>query len=121
MRLTAHFRLSEFTRSNVAALRGLSNEPDEASLANLVRLASVLERLRSVLSCPVYISSGYRSAAVNVAVGGAARSWHMQGIAADIYTHNHSPRQLYLLCQRIIGRDCRELLLYGGHVHVSVF
>ena len=53
-------------------------------LANLMRLAAVLEDVRHVLgSRPILISSGFRSEAVNKAVGGSTSSAHRLGLAAD--------------------------------------
>ena len=43
-----------------------------------------MEQVRDVLGgVPVLISSGYRSAALNAAVGGSATSAHLLGLAAD--------------------------------------
>ncbi|MBQ9882412.1 MAG: DUF882 domain-containing protein [Synergistes sp.] len=48
------------------------------------RLLAALQRLRKTLSRPVIITSGYRCAAHNKAVGGVKNSLHMKGLAADI-------------------------------------
>lgn len=48
------------------------------------RLALALQKLRGSWGRPVVITSGYRCARHNVEVGGAARSRHMRGLAADI-------------------------------------
>lgn len=52
------------------------------------KLLAVLEELRADLGAvepiAVVITSGYRCPAHNAAVGGAPKSQHMQGIAADI-------------------------------------
>jgi zinc D-Ala-D-Ala carboxypeptidase len=47
-------------------------------------LVSALERLRSSVGQPIYIVSGYRCAIHNAAVGGAPRSQHLYGKAADL-------------------------------------
>lgn len=83
--LTPHFRLSEFTRSATAQARGIDNTPTEEIVSNLRHLCeNVLEPLRQHFGEPITISSGYRSAALNRAVGGASNSQHMTGEAADI-------------------------------------
>lgn len=85
MKLSEHFTLSEFTRSNKAASLGLDNTPTPEALQHLQRTAQMLERVRAHLGGkPVSISSGYRSRAVNAAVGGKHNSDHMMGMAADI-------------------------------------
>ncbi len=90
MRLSPHFRLSEFTNSSVATTFGLSNKPDLEHVVNMVRLCSlILEPLRRGLKelhkIPfVGISSGFRSREVNEKVCGVKNSQHTQGLAVDI-------------------------------------
>lgn len=81
--LTPHFTLSEFTDSQTAARMGIDNTPTPEIRANLLRLAQVMEIAREKLGKPILISSGYRSPALNAAVGGSANSAHMQGLACD--------------------------------------
>jgi zinc D-Ala-D-Ala carboxypeptidase len=84
VKLSHHFTLAEFTRSSTAQRLGLDNTPPPELLPRLVRTAEMLERVRSTLRCPVIITSGYRSPAVNAAVGSRSTSDHTQGHAADI-------------------------------------
>ncbi|WP_423379547.1 D-Ala-D-Ala carboxypeptidase family metallohydrolase [Burkholderia sp. LMG 32019] len=82
--LTAHFTLEELTASDAARRRGIDNTPSAAVTANLRRTAETLERVRDVLGGrPVIITSGYRAAALNHAVGGVPSSAHLSGLAAD--------------------------------------
>jgi zinc D-Ala-D-Ala carboxypeptidase len=84
--LTPHFTLEEFTDSQTAARKGIPNVPPIGSpeRANLMRTAEVMEQVRTILGDkPILISSGYRSPAVNSAVGGSKSSAHMSGLAAD--------------------------------------
>lgn len=83
MQLSPHFNLSEFTRSDTAQARGISNEPGPAHLANLRKLADRLEEVRALLGQPMAISSGYRSPALNRAVDGSTTSSHSIALAAD--------------------------------------
>lgn len=83
MRLSPHFTLAELTRSDTAAARGIDNAPGSEHLANLQRLAATLEQVRALLGQPMLISSGYRSPALNRAVGGSSTSDHSNGLAAD--------------------------------------
>lgn len=82
--LSPHFTLEEFTLSQTAVRRGLDNTPDAQALRHLRRLAATLEQVRARLGDrPILISSGYRSAALNRAIGGATGSAHLRGLAVD--------------------------------------
>lgn len=83
--MTKNFTLTEFTRSATAQRLGIDNTPSATAVTNLRHLCEkLLQPLRDHLGCPVVISSGYRSSALNRAVGGVPRSQHMVGEAADI-------------------------------------
>lgn len=85
MRLSANFTLGELTASGAADRLRLDNTPPPDALENLRRLCTlVLEPARLVLGVPLVIDSGYRSTAVNAAVGGQPGSQHRKGLAADI-------------------------------------
>ncbi len=85
MQLTRHFSLAELTASETAERLGLANVPaTRAHRDNLQRLAEALEAVRGIWRRPVTVISGYRSPAVNRAVGGVATSDHALGLAADI-------------------------------------
>lgn len=82
--LSPHFELSELLVSEAAARKGLPNDPPDGYVERLRTLAAdVLEPLRARFG-PVHVNSGYRSPAVNAAIGGSATSAHMQGFAADL-------------------------------------
>jgi zinc D-Ala-D-Ala carboxypeptidase len=84
VRLSSHFELSEFTTSQVAARAGRPIEADADIVRSLSALCvRVLEPLRSQFGRPMLISSGYRPAWLNQAIGGAADSAHLYGRAAD--------------------------------------
>lgn len=83
LKLSPHFTLHEFTRSNTAARRGIDNTPTTQAVQNMRLLCQmVLEPVRLHFG-PVSISSGYRGPALNKAAGGAKTSQHMSGEAAD--------------------------------------
>ena len=84
MNLSPHFTLAELCASNKATQLGLDNTPPEELTPRLIRLAEMLERVRSTLGVPVTITSGYRGPLLNRAVGGVTSSDHTQGHAADI-------------------------------------
>lgn len=87
MKLSEHFSLAEMCKTNA----NLDNVPNEAQVENLKRLCGWLEMLRSEWNKhygegndPIFINSGFRSEAVNKAVGGVKGSNHLSGCAADI-------------------------------------
>ena len=84
MKITAHFDLSEFTRSESAKREGLDNTPTPEHLENIKILCEkVLEPIRARFG-PINISSGYRGKMLNHFIGGAVNSDHCVGRAADI-------------------------------------
>ena len=89
--ITPHFRLSEFTQSTTAELLGIDNTPDSTALHNIELLCRyVLEPIRQAFGQPIVVNSGYRCRQLNIAVGGAKRSFHLSGRAADIRAANVS-------------------------------
>ena len=86
MKLSKNFTLKEMTRSVTAKRRDIDNTPDEQQIENLAELCEkVLQPLRDLMG-PIVITSGYRSPALNTAIGGSATSQHcaIKGAAADI-------------------------------------
>jgi len=84
MKLSEHFTLYEFTRSQEAIRRGIYNQPNAEQLENIKALVdNILEPIRIHFDKPVSISSGLRLPALNIAIGGSSTSSHMNGEAAD--------------------------------------
>jgi zinc D-Ala-D-Ala carboxypeptidase len=91
MQLSEHLSLAEVTRSESAKRKGVSNMPTEAHIANFKLLAEkVFEPIRIHFGKPIHISSGYRSEALNKAIGGSSTSQHCQGEAIDIDMDGHA-------------------------------
>ena len=85
MQLSKHLALAEVMRSETAKRKGISNMPTPEHIENFKKLAeNVFEPIREHFGVPVRLSSGYRSAALNKAVGGASSSQHCKGEAIDI-------------------------------------
>ena len=79
------FTLEEFTRSTTAKRLKIDNTPDDVVIQNIqYGVQMVLDPLRRILQTPIIITSGYRCAKLNKAVGGVANSWHTKGNAADL-------------------------------------
>ena len=87
-----YFTIEELTKSATASRRGIDNTPDESVKKNLIRLVNnILDPLREAWGAPIIVTSGYRCGRLNKAVGGAAKSQHMYGQAADIRTVSDKP------------------------------
>lgn len=83
-----HFDFKELTHSDTAKAKGIDNTPNDTEKKNLENLVKyVLDPLRDMYGKPIYVNSGYRSEALNKAVGGSNISQHRLGMAADIDTH----------------------------------
>ncbi|QKY08791.1 D-Ala-D-Ala carboxypeptidase family metallohydrolase [Janthinobacterium lividum] len=119
MNLSPHFSLAELVASQVATRKGIDNAPAPAIVANLTRLAALLEQVRALVGAPIAISSGYRSPALNKAVGGAANSAHVLGLAADISTAKLTPKALAMLIRQS-GLDFDQLIYEGTWVHIGL-
>ena len=85
MKISKNFTLEELTASATAKAKGISNNPGQTDIVNLCGLVhNVLQPLRNWWGKEVKIGSGYRSLALNRAVGGVSNSQHMKGEAADL-------------------------------------
>lgn len=120
-RLSQHFSIAELTVSNTGARAGLRNMPVGDALANLSRLAQVLEQVRSLLfNAPILVSSGYRSPAINALIGGSRTSAHMRGLAADFTAPKYGrPAEI---CDHIRASSIQfdQLIYEGTWVHIGL-
>jgi hypothetical protein len=85
MQLSTNLSLAEVTRSETAKRRGISNMPTPEHIENFKKLAvNIFQPIREHFGKPILISSGYRSAELNKAIGGSLSSQHCSGEAIDI-------------------------------------
>ena len=92
MNLTEHFTLEELT---ITDHREFDNTPNELEKQNLIRLAKLLEQVKSTLGGkPIMVNSAFRSKQVNDAVGSKDSSQHRLGCAADIRVPGVTPDQV---------------------------
>ncbi|MEP7262998.1 MAG: D-Ala-D-Ala carboxypeptidase family metallohydrolase [Bacteroidota bacterium] len=85
--LTKNFSLYEMLLSQQAARFSFDEQyqPSEKEIENLRLLCKhILQPLRDELKISVNVSSGYRCQRLNAMIGGAMRSQHLTGQAADI-------------------------------------
>ena len=93
MKLSKNLSLGEFTRSQTAKRKGIDNSPSEKHLEAAKLLAeNIFQPIRECFAVPIFISSGYRSDALNEAIGGSKTSQHSKGEAIDIdMDHRNGP------------------------------
>lgn len=83
--ISKNFTLEELCASATAKANGIRNNPGQTDIVNLCALThQILQPLRNAMNEPIKIGSGYRSLALNRAVGGVNNSQHMKGEAADL-------------------------------------
>jgi len=119
--LTPNFKLEELTFSETAERNGWDNSPNDKELANLTRLADMLEQVKTVLGGkPIIISSGLRTKKVNDAVGSKDTSQHRLGCAADFRVPGMTPDQVVkTIIVSGISYD-QVISEFGRWVHISV-
>ena len=126
MKLSKHFTLQEFTKSQTATRLGLKNQPGPEHIVRLEALCeNVLEPVRVFFNIPFSPSSGYRSPELCKAIGSKPTSQHARGEAVDFEVPGLSNRDV---AQWIVDNlDFDQLILEfyeegdpnSGWIHVS--
>ncbi|MEL1225759.1 MAG: D-Ala-D-Ala carboxypeptidase family metallohydrolase [Candidatus Neomarinimicrobiota bacterium] len=127
MKLTTNFSLAELTASQVAARKGIPNNPTAGQIENLKKLCeSILQPIRNHYDAPVIISSGYRSPELCVVIGSSIDSQHAKGCAADLQVVGVDNKSLAKYIKENLDFDQLILEFYkesegphSGWVHVS--
>lgn len=85
-----YFSLYEFFYSDTALSKKIPNWPEDFWVIDNIRekLLPALNGLREAWGSGIRITSGYRSLELNTAIGGAKKSMHMKGLAADLVPVN---------------------------------
>lgn len=118
MKLSEHFELEEFKKSDVAARKGIVNNPGECEVTALQNLViNLLQPLRNKYGKQMVISSGYRSPELNKAVGGVPASQHVKGEAADVACSHPA---CLVDCLKKSGLDFDQCIQYSRFVHLSL-
>lgn len=83
--ISPHVLYSEIVHSDTAKRLGIDNTPNGGQIERIKTTAQkIFEPLRLALGVPIYISSCFRTEALNKALGGAKNSQHMTGEAMDL-------------------------------------
>jgi zinc D-Ala-D-Ala carboxypeptidase len=126
MHLSKNFTLAELTSSATATRLSIDNTPTSAVINCLRSLTeNILQPIRDRYGIPFSPNSGYRSRALNQAIGGSTTSDHMSGRAVDLKLPGVSNLDLALWIQNNLNFDQLILEFYtignptSGWVHCS--
>lgn len=119
--LSPHFSFEELTVTNrkylleANRLAALNHIEELALLANYI-----LEPARLALNTPLIITSAYRCAQLNKAVGGAAKSQHLFGQAADFVPQGIALKEAFDILRAAQYVRYGQLIYEGKWIHISL-
>jgi hypothetical protein len=118
------FPASDLEFSETAARKAIDNRIPDPLTDNAKRLSHILALLKDDSGWALTITSGYRSPALNDAVGGSRSSDHMHALAADIVVHGVAPnvvatRFAQILAARHIGFN-QIIVEFGRWTHLGL-
>lgn len=114
--LSNNFSLAEMT---VTTHRDIDNTPPPTLLDTLRDTAEHMEKVRALLGQPIHVNSGYRSPALNKAVGGASNSAHMTGHAVDFICPGFGTPLDVCRAVQASGIRFDQVIQEGTWVHLS--
>lgn len=126
MQLSPHFTLLEFTNSSDhPGLVSANTDAATPYLGSIATCASRAEDIRSLFNAPVIIHSGFRSKALNDAVGSQDHSQHMIGEAFDFHVEGFLGTH-ELLMQALTKIEAsriefHQLLIEGECLHFGIY
>lgn len=98
-----YFTIKELCKSSTADRLKIKNEPtDEINHHLELLIDCLLDPIREAWGSPIIVTSGYRSAALNKAVGGSKTSVHNLGWAADIIPANGKMEEFKIFISEFI-------------------
>lgn len=105
--LTKNFRVKEFACKDGSDVIFIAED-----------LPKLLQQIRDHFGKPVIINSAYRTVTYNDKVGGATKSQHTYGCAADIVVSGVSPLEVYKYADSILKTG--GVGKYSTFTHVDV-
>jgi hypothetical protein len=120
--LTENFTLAELVRSDKATERGYHEQfsPPDAVVSNLRLVCDqLLQPLRTHVGRPIKISSGYRAARTNAAVGGEFNSQHLTGQAVDFTIPGMSLMEIVDVVKELELPFDQLIVEFGRWIHIS--
>ena len=122
MKLTEHFTLEELTYSATAIEKKIKNDCPEELIDNIIKMATVLEALRTFYKLPVTILSCYRSPELNTACGGSKTSSHLKALAVDLRINTVSNISICRKIPELLVNFDQVIYEFGpkGWVHLGI-
>lgn len=120
-----YFTIKELTASTTARRLGIDNTPTIPQRHNLTQLITyILDPLRAAYGRPIRVNSGFRSAALNTAVGGAKNSEHLcrgTSAAADITAGSPAENEKLFRLAQSLRLPFRQLIdeKHYKWIHIS--
>ena len=101
MNLSTNFSFDELTRSSSHPELVPANQKEAEQYLDDLRnqCVYILQPLRNLLGKPITITSGFRGASLNKAVGGSPTSDHSTGRASDIVVDGMTAKELFEFIQ----------------------
>ena len=106
-KITEHFKLKEFACKNSEAI--IISE----------KLCYILEAIRAHFEKPVTVTSGYRTPEYNAKIGGAVKSQHILGLAADIKINGVAPDDIASYARTLMP-TYGGIGIYSTFTHIDV-
>lgn len=116
MKLTKNFSKVEFDCKD-------GSEMPEEVFENVKELAKNLQVIRDEINLAIHINSAYRSPSYNKSVGGAKKSQHLLGKAADLRVYGMKPQILHKIILDLIKEGLISeggVGLYNSFVHYDI-
>lgn len=107
-KLSTNFRVREFACSD-------GSDPIFVS----PKLVTILQKIRTHFGKAVIITSAYRTATHNKAVGGTTYSQHLYGMAADIKVSGVSPKKVAEYAEKVLP-NTGGIGIYDTFTHIDV-
>lgn len=123
MNITEHFTLEEMTFSDTAERKGINNSIPSNLRSNIKLTCEKMELIRKALgNKSITVTSGFRSQALNTAIGGVSKSDHMLALAVDFKCPEvGTPFEICKILEPIREQlGIKQLIYeYGRWVHVG--
>ena len=120
--MAIYFTIKEMTKSQTAELYHIDNTPTKEVIENLKKVMYILDMVRVHMGKPIFINSGYRCKKLNEIVGGAQKSMHIKGLAADIRTKEKEDINTMAEFLKENREEFKiiELIKYRTFIHIGV-
>ncbi len=119
--LSSHFSFEELTFTNRKLLLAANRRQALSHIDTLALLANyILEPARLALNAPLTVTSAYRCAQLNDAVGGAAKSQHLLGQAADFLPQGIALKEAFDILRAANYIRYGQLIYEGKWIHISL-